>query len=157
MRAQTDRQAVAVLRVGLRGRNAGPDGERHGQAGRAATRARAFVGDMEKTKGIFRKALRHRGYALVDVFQPCVTFNKVNTYEWFKENTYHLGDDHDPRDREGSLRRALESEKLPLGLFYLAPDRPTFEETTGLYGRRRTPLHARAPRTDLLKKIMMAQ
>jgi 2-oxoglutarate ferredoxin oxidoreductase subunit beta len=118
--------------------------------------ARAFVGDMTGTKDIFRKALRHRGYALVDVFQPCVTFNKVNTYEWFKENTYPLGDDHDPREREGALRRAMEAGKFPLGLFYLAPDRPTFEETTGLYREKKTPLYSRAPRNDLIAEIMEA-
>ena len=54
--------------------------------------ARAFIGDMEKTKEILKKAITHKGYALVDIFQPCVSFNKINTYKWFKENTYYLSD-----------------------------------------------------------------
>ena len=48
--------------------------------------ARAYIGDMDQTKEIFKKAINHKGYALVDVFQPCVTFNKLNTYQWFKDN-----------------------------------------------------------------------
>ena len=56
--------------------------------------ARAFSGDKEKTKELL-KAILHKGYALVDIFQPCVSFNKVNNYKWFKENTYYLDEDYD--------------------------------------------------------------
>ncbi len=52
--------------------------------------ARAFAGDTEETKEILKKAITHKGFALVDIFQPCISYNKVNTYEWFKENTYYL-------------------------------------------------------------------
>ena len=54
--------------------------------------ARAFAGDPEKTKEILKKAIQHRGFSLVDIFQPCVSFNKINTYQWFKDNTYYLED-----------------------------------------------------------------
>ena len=54
--------------------------------------ARTFSGDAEHMKKTFKSAINHKGYSLVDVFQPCVTFNKINTYQWFKENTYHLKD-----------------------------------------------------------------
>jgi 2-oxoglutarate ferredoxin oxidoreductase subunit beta len=50
--------------------------------------ARAFAGDTSQTKDILKKAISHKGYALVDILQPCVTYNKLNTYQWFKENTY---------------------------------------------------------------------
>ena len=51
--------------------------------------ARAFAGDIEETREIFERAISHRGFALVDVFQPCVTYNRVNTYQWFLEHTYY--------------------------------------------------------------------
>jgi 2-oxoglutarate ferredoxin oxidoreductase subunit beta len=91
--------------------------------------ARAFIGDAEQTKEIIKKAILHKGYALVDIFQPCVTFNKVNTFKWFKENTYYLEDSHNPRDRMAAFKRAIETEKLPLGIFYLNPEKPVFQKT----------------------------
>ncbi len=95
--------------------------------------ARAYIGDMDQTKEIVKKAILHKGYALVDIFQPCVSFNKVNTYQWFKENTYYLEDTFDPRDRDAAIRRAGEKEKLPLGIFYINPHKKTFEESLNVY------------------------
>jgi len=104
--------------------------------------ARAFVGDATQTKDILKRAISHHGYALVDIFQPCITFNKVNTHAWFKENTYYL-EDHNPHDRAAAFQRALETEKRPLGIFYIDPDRPTFEANTGVYADNPAPLHER--------------
>jgi 2-oxoglutarate ferredoxin oxidoreductase subunit beta len=106
--------------------------------------ARAFAGDMEQTKEIFAKALRHRGYALVDVLQPCVTFNKVNTYQWFKERTYYLDAAHDPHDRMQAFQRAVEKNRLPLGILYINLDKPVFEDTLSLYRTNKTPLSQRS-------------
>ena len=106
--------------------------------------ARAFAGDVAQTKEIIKKAISHKGYALVDVLQPCVTYNKLNTYQWFKENTYYLEASHDPYDRMEAFRRASEVEKLPLGIFYLNP-RPTFEEKLSVYQERKDPLYKRSP------------
>ncbi|MBN1445492.1 MAG: 2-oxoacid ferredoxin oxidoreductase [Candidatus Omnitrophica bacterium] len=80
--------------------------------------ARAFAGDAEKTKEIIKAAIGHRGFSVVDILQPCVTFNKLNTYQWFRENTYYLEYGYSPHDRASAFTRALESEKLPLGIFY---------------------------------------
>lgn len=91
--------------------------------------ARAFCGDIQQTKEILKKAIQHKGYALVDIFQTCVTFNKINTFQWFKENTYYLEDAHDKYDRLKAFERALESEKLPLGIFYINENKTVFEET----------------------------
>ncbi len=52
--------------------------------------ARVFCGDVDATKDVMKKAIRHKGFALVDIFQPCVSFNKVNTFQWFKDNTCTL-------------------------------------------------------------------
>ncbi len=91
--------------------------------------ARAFCGDFEQTKDIIKQAILHQGYALVDIFQPCVTFNKTNTYQWFKENTYYLDETHNLYDKVAAFQKSVESEKLPLGIFYKNDAKTTFEET----------------------------
>lgn len=91
--------------------------------------ARAFCQDNIKTKEIIKEAILHKGISIVDIFQPCVIFNKVNTYKWFRENTYYLEEDYSPDNRVKAFERALESEKLPLGVFY-QNTRTVFEETS---------------------------
>lgn len=109
--------------------------------------ARAFAGDIERTAEILKQAIERNGYALVDIFQPCVTFNRINTIQWFKEHTYNL-EDHDPSDRQKAFEKATETEKLPLGIFYQSPQKPSFEENVGIYEEKQTPLYER----DLDKK-----
>ncbi len=105
--------------------------------------ARANAQDREQTKELMKKAIAHKGYALLDILQPCVTFNKLNTYQWFKDHTYDLDDSHDPHDRAAAFRKATEADKLPLGVFYISPDKPTFEENTGVYQQDSRPLYER--------------
>ncbi len=108
--------------------------------------ARAYCADVEEAKGILEEAIGHKGFSLVDMFQPCVTFNRLNTFEWFREHTYYL-EDHDPSDRMAALEKALETEKLPLGVFYKS-DRKTFEE-----GVESGPLYRREVDGKKLKKL----
>jgi 2-oxoglutarate ferredoxin oxidoreductase subunit beta len=115
--------------------------------------ARAFAGDKDQTKEMMKKAILHRGYAFVDILQPCVTYNKLNTYKWFKENTYYLHESHDPHDRVEAFKKATEREKLPLGIFYVHP-KPTFEETLSVYRDSREPLHRRAPDLNKLAELI---
>lgn len=115
--------------------------------------ARAFVGDAEQTKEILKKAVTHKGYALVDIFQPCVTFNRVNTYQWFKEHTYYL-QDHDACDRGAAFKRAIETEKLALGVFYVSAQRSTFEENIGIYRQDKRPLYERELDTAKLREVI---
>ncbi len=105
--------------------------------------ARAYAGDMEKTKEIIKEAVSHKGFALVDIFHPCVSFNKVNTHSWFKDHTYYLEDSHDTADRMSAFKKATEREKFPLGIFYRNPDKATFEENVGIYAQDKTPLSLR--------------
>ncbi len=105
--------------------------------------ARAFSGDIEQTKEILEQAISHKGFALVDIFQPCVSFNKVNTHKWFKENTYYLDNSHDPHDRVAAFQKAVEREKFPLGIFYRNDKKSTFEENTGIYRQNKEPLALR--------------
>jgi 2-oxoglutarate ferredoxin oxidoreductase subunit beta len=104
--------------------------------------ARAFAGDIDRTADILKKAIEHNGYALVDIFQPCVTFNRLNTIQWFKEHIYYL-EDHDPSDRQKAFEKATETVKLPLGIFYKSPQKPAFEENVGIYEEKQIPLHQR--------------
>lgn len=90
--------------------------------------ARAFCQDIEQTKELMKQAISHKGFSLLDIFQPCVTFNKMNTYQWFKQKTYYMEGEF---DRLKAFEKSLESEKLPLGVFYKT-DRPTYEENLPL-------------------------
>ena len=111
--------------------------------------ARVFSGDMDQTKEILKKAIKHKGYALVDIFQPCVTFNKVNTFQWFRENTYYLEDTHDPSNIGEAFKRAMETDKYPLGIFYVNNDKKTFEENLAVYNKNKSPVYKR--KVDLNK------
>ena len=105
--------------------------------------ARASTVDQPALKTILQQAIRHPGYALVDVLHPCVSFNKVNTAQWFRQNTYTLEDDHDPGDRVEAFRRAIETERLPLGVFYVNPSKPVFERSLPVYQQDDTSLASR--------------
>jgi len=116
--------------------------------------ARAYAGDAKRTKEILKKAIMHKGYALVDVFQPCVSYNKVNTYQWFKQHTYYLDDSYDPADRNEAFRKATETEKLPLGIVYQRAGQPTFEESIGVYREDRRALYQRQPDVRKVRDLM---
>jgi 2-oxoglutarate/2-oxoacid ferredoxin oxidoreductase subunit beta len=116
--------------------------------------ARAFSGDINQTKAILKKAIDHNGYSLVDIFQPCVTFNKLNTFQWFKNNTYYLDESHDPTDRELAFKRAIETEKYPLGIFYINEKKKTFEESLQVYKTDKSPMFTRKQDMDKLKNLM---
>lgn len=90
--------------------------------------ARGFSGEPAHLAEIIEAALEHKGFAMVDILSPCVTYNKVNTYDWFREHTEHLPEDHDPTDYAAAMQAALgRNGKIPLGIFYKV-ERPTFEE-----------------------------
>jgi 2-oxoglutarate ferredoxin oxidoreductase subunit beta len=98
-------------------------------AGGASFVARGFSGEPAHLAELYKKAITHKGFALVDVFSPCVTFNKQNTYAWFKERVYKLEDEkHDISDFEAAMRKAQEwGARIPIGVFY-RQERPTYEE-----------------------------
>jgi len=104
--------------------------------------ARAFSGDKEQTKEILKKAILHNGYALVDILQACVTYNKVNDYKWFKEHTYYISPEHDVSDREKAFKLAVDEEKLGLGVYYIN-EKPCFEESLQVYKDNKMPLYKR--------------
>ena len=91
--------------------------------------ARGFAGDVKHLAGLVAQALDHRGYALLDVLQPCVTFNRKNTYDWYRERIYDLQEEgHDAADRAAAFQKALEwGDRIPIGVLYQVR-RPTYEE-----------------------------
>src|SRR2546425_10894289 len=97
--------------------------------------ARGFSGDVKTLTDILIRGIRHKGFALVDVQSPCVTYNKINTYDWFKERVYVLEKEgHNPRDRGAAWAKATEwpnlegkRDRVPTGVFFEA-DYPTYEE-----------------------------
>lgn len=103
--------------------------------------ARAFSGHVEQTKEVMKKAIAHKGFAIVDIFQPCVTFNKINTYKWFDENSYYLPKDYDPSDRVKAFEKSLEEGPFPLGIIYQSNHRKTFEENLEVYKNNKLPLY----------------
>lgn len=119
---------------------------------RASFVARGFSGEPDHLANLIVQAERTPGFALVDVLQPCVSFNKVNTFGWYKERCYKLGDDHDPTDFGAAMEKAMEfEERIPIGVLYKG-DRPSFEsQVSGLEGG---PLALRTPDRDALTRIM---
>jgi 2-oxoglutarate/2-oxoacid ferredoxin oxidoreductase subunit beta len=91
--------------------------------------ARGFAGDVKGLAVLIGKALEHEGYALVDVLQPCVTFNRKNTYDWYRERIYDLQETgYEPGDRVAAFEKALEwGERIPTGILYQSR-MPTYEE-----------------------------
>ncbi len=91
--------------------------------------ARGYAGDMHHLTDLFKEAVSFRGFAFVDVLQPCVAWNRVNTYDFYKERVYKLEEaDHDPTDLMMAYERALEwDEKIPIGVFY-RKERPVYRE-----------------------------
>jgi len=109
--------------------------------------ARGFAGDTVHLKELMKAAILHKGFSLVDIFQPCVTFNKINTYEWYKQRVYHIEPEHNPEDRIKAFQRALEwGDRIPIGILY-RNNRPILEDRIPMI--KDTPLVKQA--LDILK------
>jgi 2-oxoglutarate ferredoxin oxidoreductase subunit beta len=91
--------------------------------------SRGFSGDPNHMAGLIKDGIAHKGFALVDVFSPCVTYNKVNTYQFFRQRVYKLEDEkHDASNINAAYAKAIEwGDRIPIGLFYRT-EKPTYEE-----------------------------
>jgi len=89
--------------------------------------ARAFTGDMNRLVEIIQEGIRHPGFSLIDTFSPCVTFNKINTNQYYKENTKDINQQgHDPSDILAAFREAAREDYIAVGVFY-KKERPQYE------------------------------
>jgi len=90
--------------------------------------ARAYAGHITQLTDIIIKANEHKGIAVVDVLQPCITWNKEQTPSYFSENTYYLDQNHDWTNKEQAFKKSLEwgPKQIPLGVFYQI-EKPSYE------------------------------
>ncbi len=82
--------------------------------------ARAFSGDRDHLRRMMVAALQHRdGFVLLDILQPCISFNRVNTFRWYRDRVRPIDDSHDPFDRGRALELALTwGDEIPIGVIY---------------------------------------
>ncbi len=114
--------------------------------------ARGFSGEVEHLTGLIEQAVQHKGFSLVDILQPCVSFNKVNTFGWYKKRVYKLGDDYDPTDWEAAMVTAQEfGDRIPMGVIY-KNSRPPLSALIPAY--EKGPLPERTVDKAVLSKIM---
>jgi 2-oxoglutarate ferredoxin oxidoreductase subunit beta len=119
---------------------------------RAGFVARAFSGWEDHLSGLIQQAISHRGFSLIDILQPCVSFNKVNTFGWYKERCRELPVDYDPKNREAALKVAEEwGDTIPIGVIY-RNDRPPLEDH--FPGLQEGPLVGRQVDRNLLAQVI---
>jgi 2-oxoglutarate ferredoxin oxidoreductase subunit beta len=95
--------------------------------------ARGFTGRREHLIELMKQAIQYEGYALVDILQPCVSFNKVNTYAWYNSRVYELDQTYDPSDRAAALTLAEEfCDRIPIGVLYQEEKQPFHEKNAVL-------------------------
>jgi 2-oxoglutarate/2-oxoacid ferredoxin oxidoreductase subunit beta len=96
--------------------------------------ARGYSADSEYLSGLILEGINHKGFSLIDVLQPCVSFNKINTYEWYSKRIYKVNEDasYDPKDLIAAFKKAGEwGERIPLGIIY-RQEKPPYEERSGI-------------------------
>lgn len=102
--------------------------------------AQSFSTDLKELTSLIEAGIKHDGFSLINVFSPCVTYNKVNTYDWFKENLTKLSDieGYDSSNRELAMQTLLKHNGFVTGLIYENNDRPSYQEQ--VHGYSKTPL-----------------
>ena len=94
---------------------------------RAGFVARSFTGALDHLAEMIRLGVASRGFSLIDVLQPCVSFNRVNTFAWYKKRCVELPAEYDPSDWPAAMRTAMEwGDRIPIGVIY-RNERPPFE------------------------------
>ena len=91
--------------------------------------ARAFAGDIDYLSSIIEQGINHRGFALIDILQPCVSFNHKNTYQWYRDRVYKMeeGKEYNSSDKVAAFKKAQEwGNHIPIGVFY-RENKPVYE------------------------------
>ena len=92
--------------------------------------ARGFSGMEDHLVGILKEAISHKGFSIVDVLQPCVSFNKINNFAWYKKRCRELDNDYDPSNQLAAIEVAMKwGDEIPIGTIY-KNDSPTFEDNS---------------------------
>lgn len=115
--------------------------------------ARGFSGEPEHLVAVMKQAIAYKGYALVDILQPCVSFNKVNTFAYYKKRVYKLDTDYNPADKTAAMEKALQfGDQIPLGVIY-QEEKKTFHEKNSVLASG-VPLVDQPWDHSLIKKYM---
>ena len=115
--------------------------------------ARGYAGDTEHLSMLIQEGVRHRGFSLIDIMQPCVSFNHVNTYQWYAQRVYDLAKDgHDTADYMAAMTKAREwGDRIPVGILYREKS-PSFTER--IDGLKDGPLVGRTYDPARLQKLL---
>lgn len=116
--------------------------------------ARGFAGEIKHLASLIKEGIRSKGFSLVDILQPCVTFNKVNTFKWYKYRVYKVNEDpeYDPTDQGLALQKSMEwGDRIPIGIIYRG-NRKSFNEQ--LPAIKEIPLVEQKISTDKFKKLI---
>lgn len=115
--------------------------------------ARGFTGRKEHLVSMMQQAIEYPGYALVDILQPCVSFNKVNTFAYYNQRVYELPEGYDSRDRMAAMEKAMEfGDRIPIGVIY-REEKPTFHQKNSVL-KGGVPLTDRKTAPDIVKKLI---
>ncbi|MBM7586918.1 2-oxoglutarate ferredoxin oxidoreductase subunit beta [Bacillus pakistanensis] len=92
--------------------------------------AQSFSSDLKELTALIEAGIQHKGFSVINVFSPCVTYNKINTYDWFKENLTKLSDieGYDPSNREEAMNTLMRKDGLVTGLIYQNQEQPSYQE-----------------------------
>jgi len=93
--------------------------------------ARGYAAEKEHLAELILAGIAHKGFSLIDVLQPCISFNKLNTFDWYGKRVYKLGPEHDRSDKAAAQALAQQRDRLPIGVIYSKP-RPDYGELSGL-------------------------
>jgi 2-oxoglutarate ferredoxin oxidoreductase subunit beta len=115
--------------------------------------ARGYAGKVPHLTSLIEKAIEHKGLSLVDVLQPCVSFNKLNTFKWYSERVYEMEDiGYELNNRVKAFEKSMEwGEKIPLGVFYVN-EKPTFGDYLDVL--KSGPLYKNPPATEKVNDLI---
>lgn len=117
--------------------------------------ARAFTGRKDHLVSMMRQAIEYNGYALVDILQPCVSFNKTNTFGWYDKRVYELDDVYDYNDKATAILKAMEfGDKIPLGILYKT-QKQTYHQKNKVLNNR-TALLDRKTDLSIINKLIQS-
>lgn len=117
---------------------------------------RGFAGDIPHLVNLMKQGIRHKGFTLIDILQPCVTFNHVNTFAWYKERVYKLEEasGYDNSNRIKAFEKAQEwGERIPIGVIYQR-EGPVFEESLPALARGPLVRQEVAPDRQKLERLL---
>jgi 2-oxoglutarate ferredoxin oxidoreductase subunit beta len=116
--------------------------------------ARGFAGEIDHLSDLIKKGIEHKGFALIDILQPCVSFNRINTYRWYADRVYKIEADsqYDAEDRFSAFKKAQQwGEKIPIGIIYRNRRKTLEEQIPAIY---KQPLVAQKIDSGAISKLL---